>query len=151
MRSPFVLTSVMVVGLCVVGRLILAGDGSSPVVRQQVAEVPGLPVSETKTVEYPASVGDSEAALGKLLFSGVTRVYFIGPGHPANPDGSLGGLGADVGVPLTIYERFIVREVTDDEGRIYRTLHPYVTLGIIEQRWVPKGVKVDRVTRHNAD
>jgi hypothetical protein len=77
----------------------------------------------------------TDQALGKLLFANVARVYFAGPGHPANSDGSLGGLVADEKGELKVYERFICREFTDQAGgTIVREFHSYDRLGKIEQR-----------------
>ena len=78
---------------------------------------------------------DITAVLGDLLFADVVSVHFIGPGHPANPDGSLGGLVAgDDGSQMSIYERCIVMNSPAAAGTTLRTLHAYETLGRVEQR-----------------
>jgi hypothetical protein len=74
------------------------------------------------------------AALGDVLFTNVVAVHFVGPALPANPDGTLGGLGADDGITITIYEHYIAREAASHEGTVHRTLYAYDKLGKIEQR-----------------
>jgi hypothetical protein len=92
----------------------------------------GTALAHEPTAENAQEV---DSALGKLLFTKVVRVDFVGPGFPANPDGSLGGLVADEkGVEMKIYENFICREFTDQTGVIARELRAYEKLGRIEQR-----------------
>ena len=82
-----------------------------------------------------ATSKNRDAVLGDLLFADVVSVHFIGPGHPANPDGSLGVLVAgDDGIQMSIYERYIVMESPAAAGTMFRTLHAYETLGRVEQR-----------------
>jgi hypothetical protein len=113
--------------------LLIAGEppARSPYYLQDdVQYFPGFPHASV-----PASPEGNDAALGDLLFTDVISVYFIGPALPANPDGTLGGLVAgDDGTQMRIHQRFIVREATDAEGRIFRTLYAYEKLGKIEQR-----------------
>jgi hypothetical protein len=78
---------------------------------------------------------EHDAVLGDLLFTDVVSVNFTGPGHPANPDGSLGGLVAgDDGTQIEIYERYIVADSPGADGTTLRTLHAYETLGRIQQQ-----------------
>lgn len=81
--------------------------------------------------ERPA---ESDRALGKLLFTDVVRVHFTGPGHPANPDGSFGGLVADEQVgSIKIFERFICRDSAEVDGVTLREFHAYDKLGKFQQ------------------
>jgi hypothetical protein len=78
---------------------------------------------------------ESELALGKLLFADVVSVHFTGPGHPANPDGSLGGLVADDhGGSIKIFEHYICRESAEVNGVSLGEFHAYDKLGKFEQR-----------------
>jgi hypothetical protein len=79
------------------------------------------------------------SAFGTKLFSNVTRVYFAGPSHPANSDGTFGGLCAeDAHSTITIYERYIVRDETNPGTReTFRTVYTYETLGKFEQLITP--------------
>lgn len=75
-----------------------------------------------------------DLALGKLLFANVVRVHFTGPGHPANPDGSFGGLVADEIVgSIKIFEHYICRESAEVDGVTLREFHAYDKLGRFEQ------------------
>lgn len=136
MRWIHMLTALLVVGLLTVVGLSIAEDQTTPsqdYLRDDVQYFPGGPNFQLPSKRHPAQVRD--AVLGDLLFTDVVSVHFIGPALPANSDGSLGGLAAgDNGTQIRIYERFIVREATDSEGRIYRTLYAYETLGKVEQR-----------------
>jgi len=141
MQARFVTTGLVALGLGLACGWILAGE--RPLAISPATPGPDLPMpSPARVAPAQAAVAAAQTnpALGKLLFTDVARVYFAGPGHPANSDGTLGGLVAEDNSPISIYERFIVREATDGEGRIYRTLHPYETLGVIEQLIVPPGV-----------
>lgn len=78
---------------------------------------------------------ESEPALGKLLFANVDRVHFTGPGHPANPDGSFGGLVDDEhGGSIKIFEHYICRESAEVNGVSLGEFHAYDKLGKFEQR-----------------
>jgi hypothetical protein len=78
---------------------------------------------------------ESELALGKLLFADVVSVHFTGPGHPATPDGSFGGLVADEhGGSIKLFEHYICREPAEVNGVSLRAFHAYDKLGKIEQR-----------------
>ena len=86
-----------------------------------------------------AQVKEKDPALGDLLFTDVVSVHYVGPGFPANPDGSLGGIVGGNGVEIKIYERYIVMEGTipvgaEAAGTTIRTLRAYDRLGKIEQR-----------------
>jgi hypothetical protein len=123
MRWLPILTSVLCLGLLAAVGLLFAAEPPVP--------PPGT-AAETR-----------DAVLGKLLFTDVVSVHFIGPALPANSDGSLGGLAAgDDGTQMKIYERFIVREATDPAGTTFRTLYAYETLGRVEQRLVRPKVEV---------
>lgn len=87
----------------------------------------------------------SSTVLGDLLFTDVVSVHFIGLGHPANPDGSLGGLAAgDDGTELRVYERYIVQDATDADGTTFRRLHAYDKIGKIEQRIPREGTRTKK-------
>jgi len=78
---------------------------------------------------------ESEPALGKLLFADVVSVHFTGPGHPANPDGSFGGLAVDEhGGSIKIFQHYICRESAEVNGVSLRDFHAYDKLGQFEQR-----------------
>ena len=126
--------------LVLVAGVLIAGDGQtepSPYYLQD--DIQYFPVGPEHQVAAAARLRN--AALGDLLFTDVVTVYFVGPGHPANPDGSLGGLVLGDYAQMKIYERYIVREITNSQGETFRELHPYETLGKIEQRFVDPGVK----------
>ena len=76
--------------------------------------------------------------LGRVLFEHVTTVHFSGVGFPANKDGTLGGWGRsnDKGTQekMTIFEKYIVKEVLLSDDTMYREIRPYDTLGRIEQQ-----------------
>ncbi|TWT57692.1 hypothetical protein KOR42_10560 [Thalassoglobus neptunius] len=89
-------------------------------------------------IKLEAASKEHSSVLGDLLFTDVVSVHFIGPGHPANPDGSFGGLAAgDDGTQMRIYQRYIVLDATDADGTTFRTLHAYDQIGNIDQR-LPK-------------
>lgn len=142
MRWIHLLAGLMVVGLFAAVGLLIAEEQTKPsadYLRDDVQYFPSGPSAQPPGKRRPAQAGD--AVLGDLLFTDVVAVHFIGPALPANSDGSLGGLAAgDDGTQMRIYERFIVREATDPEGKIYRTLYAYETLGKIEQRLAPPQV-----------
>lgn len=129
-----------VVALVLIAGVLIADDGQtvpSPYYLQDdIQYFPAGPETKLATASRPRN-----AALGDLLFTDVVSVYFVGPGHPANPDGSLGGLVLGDYAQMKIYERYIVREVTNSNGETFRELHPYETLGKIEQRFVDYDVK----------
>lgn len=90
------------------------------------------------TIEVSAAVAPacpSTIHFGKLLFSNVHSVHFSGPAQPVNSDGTFGGLtaGDDARCHITIYEKFIVREVVDTEGVGYRDVYAYDKLANFEQ------------------
>ena len=95
--------------------------------------------SATADVRSPAaSVDEGEhPVLGKVLFEHVTCVHYSGVEMPANPDGSFGGWVAKneggVQEKMTIYENYIVKESVSPDGTTFREIHPYDTLGSIEQ------------------
>jgi len=142
MRWIHLLAGLMVVGLFAAVGLLIAEEQTKPApyclgddvqFGDDVQYFPSGPSTQPPGKRQPAQAGD--AVLGDLLFTDVVSVHFIGPALPANSDGSLGGLAVgDDRTQMRIYERFIVREATDSEGRIYRTLYAYETLGKIEQR-----------------
>ena len=134
MRWYHLLTGVMCLGLLAAVGLLIAGEPQARLPHYLKDDVQYFPVDpKLQLPGNPTDVGD--AALGDLLFTDVVSVHFIGPALPANADGTLGGLAAgDDGTQMRIYERFIVRDATDSEGRTYRTLYAYETLGKIEQR-----------------
>ena len=141
MRWIHLLAGLMVVGLFAAVGLLIAEDQTKPppyYLGDDVQHFPSGPSTQPPK-RYPAQAGN--AVLGDLLFTDVVSVHFIGPALRANSDGSLGGLAAgDDGTQIRIYERYIVMEATDSEGRIYRTLYAYETLGKIEQRLAPPKV-----------
>lgn len=125
---------VMTLGVLVGGASLFGGDGqtqpSQHYLQDDIQHFP--PGAETR---LGATSRNPSAVLGDLLFTDVVSVHFIGPGHPANPDGSLGGLAAgDEGTEMRIYERYIIVDATDADGTTFRTLHAYETIGKIEQR-----------------
>lgn len=141
MQPRYAMTGLVALGLGLACGWILASEQT----RDAASATPGQArPAEVAPVQAAVAATQVNPPLGKLLFTDVTRVYFTGPGHPANSDGTLGGLVAEDNSPMSIYERFIVREATDDDGRIYRILHSYETIGTIEQLIVPPGV--DRST-----
>ncbi len=137
MQPRYAMTGLVALGLGLACGWILASERA----RDAASATPGqaLP-AEVAPAQAAAAATQVNPALGRLLFTDVGRVYFIGPGHAANSNGTLGGLVAEDNSPMSIYERFIVREATDDDGRIYRILHSYETLGTIEQLIVPPEV-----------
>jgi hypothetical protein len=134
MRWYHLLTGVMCLGVLAAVGLLIAGEPQSQSPQYLKDDVQYFPVGPQHKLPGRA-IDVRDAALGDLLFTDVVSVHFIGPGHPANSDGTLGGLVAgDDGTQMKIYQRFIVMEAADSEGRTYRTLHAYETLGKIEQR-----------------
>lgn len=115
------------VGLVIASGLLFAGD------QFETQESERHPVSERST-----------NPLGAELFADVISVHFIGPGHPANADGTLGGLVAEESSRMTIYEHYIVIDVIEGET-IQRTLHAYETLGRIVQRITPASAVPPRI------
>lgn len=82
-----------------------------------------------------ASAHEFDSARGKLLFTGVVRVEFSGPGHPANSDGSLGGIAdEEYSGSIAIYENYICRESAERDGIILREYYAYDKLGKFVQR-----------------
>jgi hypothetical protein len=81
----------------------------------------------------PTSAATAGGGFGKLLFNKVAKVQFTGPSLPTNSDGSFGGLAADDGKTLAIYERYIVLEERFGNGQVLRTVYPYDKLGQFQQ------------------
>jgi len=83
------LTCIVILGLLVAGGVLGADDDPKPSPcyhQDDVQYVPAGPDSEPTGTQTP------NAILGDLLFTDVVSVHFVGPGHPTNPEGSLGGL-----------------------------------------------------------
>lgn len=138
MRSYWQLPCVVALVLAA-GVLIADDDQTEPSPYYMSEDIQYFPAGpETKMAE---AARQGKAALGELLFTDVVSVHFVGPGHPANPDGSLGGLVLGDYAEMKIYERYIVREITNSRRETFRELHPYETLGKIEQRFVSPGIK----------
>lgn len=144
--------TVMVLGLLLAGASLFGGDGqtqpSQQYLQDDVQYFPGFPPTIQESgpscpdVRLKATSGQYSDVLGELIFTDVVSVQFIGPGHPANPDGSLGAVVAgDDGWQMRIYERYIVKEATDEDGTTLRTLHAYDEIGKIEQSIPPLNVK----------
>jgi hypothetical protein len=92
----------------------------------------------SESIDVPVAVAPSCTAtsqFGKPLFANVRKVHFSGPAQPANSDGTFGGLttGDDAGCSITIYEKFIVREVVGANGVGYRDVYAYDKLANFEQ------------------
>lgn len=143
MRTLCKMFCVMTLGLLVAGGILSAGDDSKPSAYYLQDDIQYYPASpEYKLVATHEPI----AALGDLYFTDVVSVHFVGPGHPANPDGSLGGLVLGDYTQMKIYERYIVREATNSTGETFRELHPYETLGKIEQRFASPSCKAKQAT-----
>jgi hypothetical protein len=125
---------VMTLGVLIGGASLFGGDGQTTPSRYYLQDdiqyfPPGAEMRLEATSRKP------RAALGDLLLTGRCVRTLHRSGHPANPDGSLGGLAAgDDGTEMRVYERYIVVDATDADGTTFRTLHAYETIGKMEQR-----------------
>jgi hypothetical protein len=70
---------------------------------------------------------------GTVLFTDVTSVRFRGPGFPATDEGTFDKLTTEKGGAITVYERYIVRDVPQTDGAIRRSVYAYDELGGFEQ------------------
>lgn len=110
MKTLSKLTCVVTLGVLVATGALGADAPSTPppyYLQDDVQYFPAGPEFKLTAAHRP------HAALGELLFTNVVAVHFVGPGHPANSDGTLGGLVLGDFAEMKIYERYIVRAVTD--------------------------------------
>ncbi|MCG6156744.1 hypothetical protein [Rubinisphaera margarita] len=134
MQTSVKLAAVLILGALIAGPRLLHGDGQTqPSQFYSTDEVQFVP--QTVASRRPSTPAPRDAALGDLLFTDVVWVHFTGPGHPPNPDGSLGGLvPGDGNSTMKIYENYIAVETEMAGGGTYRVLHAYDVIGKIEQQ-----------------
>ncbi len=141
MQTSVKLAAMLILGVLIVGPGLLRGDGQTKPSRYYLQDdIQFFPQNED--LRRPSKPATHDAALGDLLFTDVVWVHFTGPGHPANPDGSLGGLKAgDGNTTMKIYENYIAVETEMAGGGTYRVLHAYDVIGRIEQQTPPRSVE----------
>jgi len=141
MQTFVKLAAVLILGVLIAGPGLLHGDGQTKPSRfYSTDDIQYFPQNEDQRRPFNPAIDD--AALGDLLFTNVVWVHFTGPGHPANPDGSLGGLKAGGGnTTMKIYENYIAVETEMAGGGTYRVLHAYDMIGRIEQQTPPRNVE----------